>query len=497
MRQFHPSEAGLKCILGAILAVSFAAVSFARMPQTAQGADEREELIVFVQSGTSPVGDAFRSRYLPEIYKIADEMGLDVHVVEARNGSPEEVSVTPLIVFQNYRGRSIYQGRTNTLERIRNFIRTSRFIPQGNAPNRRENIPLWIQGRTRTWAPVKVTGLTGQVPHPHDPKAFAAESLDGIYEGFDKFKLQTNADLGRADRGFYMDFHPYLSGDGTLYLSLALFSQFDCKKPVFESKIYGPWKDRRQLFRQAAGIQEKKVAEIIGNPADGDSFDPVSENTPGKSWEEIGYPLPETPPKKQSSAAIELAVPIEWIFVKSDPNEPPMIQFRFPAPLDHYSGEVTDGSGGIVLAKSRRLDDGATGSIEIDTRTAVTMGNPLLDEAIRGSMMLDSKNHPKATFVIESIKSSGQPIAFGELIPAGINGTFTLKGKSIPLTSAAEFEIIVGEDNAAALLIRSAFRIDLRTFEIEGADGPEPARYTLLFDANFKMKAAESRLRKP
>jgi hypothetical protein len=37
-------------------------------------------------------------------------------------------------------------------------------------------------------------------------------------------------------------------------------------------------------------------------------------------------------------------------------------------------------------------------------------------------------------------------------------------------------------------LIRSAFKIDLRIFGIEEADGPAPARYTLLFDVNFLLK---------
>ena len=35
------------------------------------------------------------------------------------------------MVYQNHRGRSVYQGRTTTPERIRNFIRTSRFVPPG------------------------------------------------------------------------------------------------------------------------------------------------------------------------------------------------------------------------------------------------------------------------------------------------------------------------------------------------------------------------------
>ena len=52
----------------------------------------------------------------------------------------------------------------------------------------------------------------------------------------------------------------------------------------------------------------------------------------------------------------------------------------------------------------------------------------------------------------------------------------------------AEFEPVLGEDQTPMLLIRTEFKIDLRTFDIEGADGPEPVRHTLLFDVNFVLK---------
>ncbi|MBL0715945.1 MAG: hypothetical protein JJV98_19845 [Desulfosarcina sp.] len=107
---------------------------------------EYEQMIVFVQPDRSAVDDAFQSDRLPAIRKIADAMGVRVHIVPAGGGAPPEVALTPLIVYQNHRGRSIYQGRTTTSDRIRNFIRTSRFISQGAEPNRREQIPYGPSG---------------------------------------------------------------------------------------------------------------------------------------------------------------------------------------------------------------------------------------------------------------------------------------------------------------------------------------------------------------
>jgi hypothetical protein len=63
-----------------------------------------------------------------------------------------------------------------------------------------------------------------------------------------------------------------------------------------------------------------------------------------------------------------------------------------------------------------------------------------------------------------------------------------LKGQSIPLTSMTQIEPVMGEDGKPRLLVSGAFKIDLRTFDIEGADGPAPARHMLLFDLNLILK---------
>ncbi|UCF91445.1 MAG: YceI family protein [Desulfobacterales bacterium] len=463
------------------------------MPPLGRAVSEAEQLIVFVQPGVSPVDEVFQARHLPEIRRLAEAMGVAVHVVDAAQRSPAEIAVTPLIVYQNHRGRSIYQGRTTTPQRIQNFIRTSRYVPQGQARLRREQIPVWENGRARIWAPLKVAAVTGTPPEGYDHAAFVTEALQSISEGFQHFRFQKIAELGRADRGFYMDFYPWLSPDGTLYLSLALYSQFHCKQPVFEKKkepLVGPWQERGKLFRTAAALLEEAVTKQISDPDGGDGFDPVSSGIPRASWEQIGFALPFAPQIETAESPAPAAIPQNWILEKSGPTDPLMIQFRFPAPLDHYAGEVAAGRGEFFLPESLQID-GAQGYVEIDTQTAVTMGEPVLDEAIRGSVMLNSKKYPTAKFLVESMTGDGQPIAYGRLTPANIRGIFTLKGKSVPLSSVAEFEPVIGEGGRPRLLVRSAFQIDLRTFDVEGADGPAPARYTLLLDVNFVLKAKD------
>ena len=460
---------------------------FLVLPQGARTATDAGQLIVFVQPNSSSVDDVFRQRSLPEIRKLADAMGVSVHVVDASKGSPAEVALTPLIVYQNYRGRSVYQGRTTTPERIRNFMRTSRFVPQGKERNRRVNIPVWSRGRSRVWAPLKVAPVSGTRPRNYDHDAFVAKALKSIARGFKRFGIQKTAALDRADRGFYMDFNPWLSDDGTLFITVVVFSQFDCKEPVFSKKIIGPWKKYPKLFRQASAAGEDAVVRIASDPASGDSFDPVKKTTPRKSWELIGFALPPAPKAKTAGMAVSAVVPQEWIVAVSGPDDPPMIQFRFPPPLDNYAGEVKSGRGELFLSQNRMVS-GARGFVEIATRDNITMGDSRLDEAIQGSMMLYSKKFPAARFDIEKISGENQSIAYGRLSPAFVAGKFTLKGKSIPLTSMTQIEPVMGEDGRPRLLVSGSFRIDLRTFNIEGADGPAPARHMLLFDLNLIWK---------
>jgi polyisoprenoid-binding protein YceI len=476
--------------LGLLMAAIFCLFIF--IPKNARSASASEQLIVFVQPDISPLAKAFQQNQFPQIGKLAQTLGVDLHVVDACKGSPLSVGVTPLIVYQNHRGRSIYQGRTTTLERIRNFIRTSRFVPQGKAPNRRENIPVWQEGRSRIWAPLKVAAVTGTPPKDYNHDIFVAQALENIVKGFKKFRIQKKVDLGRADRGFYLDFNPWRSRDGTLYLSLVLFSQFDCKTPVFQKKMTGPWADYRKLFQESAAVMENTIARIIKDPESGDSFDPVGINTPQKSWKSIGFPLPPAPKGKTAALNVSAEIPQHWILATSGPDDPPMIQFRFPAPLDNYSGEVTSAKGEFSLSEDLKLDS-ADGMIEIDTRTAITMGDPMLDEAIQGSMLLYTKKFPTARFDVEKITGDGLPLVYGRLSPAAVSGTFTLKGKDVPLNAKMEFEPIIGEDGKPRLLIRGAFTIDLRVFNIEGADGPAPARHMLILDLNFILKERRTR----
>ena len=56
-------------------------------------ASESEQLIVFTQPDVSAVENSFRKNHLPQIRKIAQAMGVSVHEVDARKGSPGQVAM--------------------------------------------------------------------------------------------------------------------------------------------------------------------------------------------------------------------------------------------------------------------------------------------------------------------------------------------------------------------------------------------------------------------
>jgi len=449
--------------------------------------DENEQIIIFVQKSDAEQDRLFRQNDIPKIKKLAREMDIPVSVSGLENGAPPEVKITPFIVYQNYRGRSFYQGRSNTYDRIRNFIRTSRYIPQGKELLVKDRIPIWEMGRTRVWSPLKVASVSGSKPKNYNDEEFKNEAMQAIYDGFHYYKEMKSVSLERADRGFYMDFYPWLSENKTMYLSLAVFSQFHCKDPVFHTQdnpLVGTWENRKEMFQKAAGLLERVVLKCIRDSYKGDGFIPVDGDVKAVSWEALGFPLPPEP-KKEALKSVDIGIPHRWVLKKSESDKTPMVQFRFPAPLDHYSGEAKKGSGEFELPENLN-PSGAKGFVVI-TLHSVTMGDPDLDKVIQSSLILNTKEYPVSKFVIEKGNSEKQTLNYGSPTPAVYQGTLNLKEKSVPLTATVEIEPVLGDKGEPLLIIRGGFEMNLKDFMIDGPDGPEPANHTLLFDVNFTL----------
>ncbi len=445
-----------------------------------------ESLLVFVRGGASPLQERFVAEDLPVIEGLAAELGVPVRVVDlAETGeAPAEVKITPLLVFQDWRGRSVYQGRYATPDRITNFLRTARAMPQGEAPLVREGVPVWRTGRATVAVPLKVTGVTG----PGAGRAEATLDADAFAAAARRFDAVDRVELGRADRLWYANFYPY-AGESGFAVSAELYSQFHCHEPVWTS--FGSPAEASTLPEAFDGAARALEAELVRQLAEspiGDGFDPVAEGVALASWEEMGLGLPERPAGTSAADAAGVELVKGWRIV-ADPDAGPAVQFAFPAPLDGYAGEAGAVSGSLTLASIDAVA-GLSGRIAADP-ASVTMGEDDLDGWIHDGV-LKVNEHPEAAFVIERVDPGDDPaLAFGRPTPMTLHGTFTMKGTSIPLSVPVQLEPFVGEDGGPRLRMDGAWTLGIaEPFGIDGPPGDEDASSKLRFSCRLVFAPA-------
>lgn len=447
-------------------------------------------LIVFQQPGSLTSRD-FEEKTLPRLAAIAAQRGIVVDVRDATKGAPSDVHLTPLIVYQDEKGRSIFRGRYADVDRIAQFLRTAAAAPLAGAPIPYENAAVWHRERLAVVAPIKITGLTGVRPPQFEPAVFAARARRSVLAGLTRFHLERRVALEPADRAFYMDFHPYRDASGRLFVSTAIYSGFDCVTPIysgFDEPVSGSFTQLDEVFARAAKRLEDTVARLSASSPVGDAFEPVSTLLPRPTWEALGLTLPavtaESPGRVPPPAAPKL--PDRWVVDPELSKDPPPLQFRFAPPLDSYSGEVGTISGRIVLGKAARLR-GATGTLDAQTGT-VTMGDKTLDAELK-STILKVARHPTARFVLDPVDVAAAALSPGVPAPFTATGRFSLLGATAPLTVKAQAEPVLAEDGTWRLDVRAAFRVRLlEPFGLHGPDGPAPANDTILFDARFVLK---------
>jgi len=447
------------------------------------------QLVVFQQEGSLAAYD-FTTKALPQLRELAKARGLSLELKDAKAGAPEDVHTTPLLVYQDAAGRSIFRGRSTDLDRIAQFLRTVKAGPLANAETTHENMAVWRRGRAVVIAPIKITGLSGVIPARFDEGEFSASARNAIVSGFTRFRSERRVVTGPSDRAFYMDFHPYRDAAGRLYVSTAIYSGFNCVEPVFlgfAEPVAGDWADRADVFARAGALLEERVAQLSANSELGDAFDPVGRDVPVVSWNALGLALPkaETAPGAPARAATQ-ALPRRLVVNEARPDDPPRLQFRFAPPLDTYNGEVRTLSGTIVLGERSRLR-GAVGTLEAAT-ASVTMGNKTLDAELR-SAMLRVDAFPVARFVIDPVEAADVELAPDVPTPFTATGHLEMLGVSIPLSVNAQAEPALAEDGSPWLDVRARFVLRIgAAFGLKGPDGPAPANDTLEFAVRLALK---------
>ena len=489
MRRFRTDGAGRDPVSwAAIVAAILIHATFGSASVDASVEASADEILtVWIRADGSRFAEAFASDHLPPLRALAEEMGAEFRVIDVTDGAPADIVSTPLVSFVNGRGRSIYQGRYTSLDRLRTFIRTMRFVPQGDAPLVRTDVLMFPYERVKLVTPLKITKLAGARPPDHDDAAFEEEVRDGFARGLRRLAEAARVEVGRGDRLFYFDVHPWLSEEKELYLSAAVFSHFNCKEPIlttYDDPHHAPWSDREALYAQVGNNLEHELERSFGNVAGGDAFRPVPRDAQIVSWSDLGLEIePESESEAEASSVggFEFDEIGNWHVVDPPAGSAPAIQFRFPAPLDNWvgvaplvSGRVKMGAGGLVA--------GATGWVEVDL-TSVEMGEPELDDALQGSAFLHTEEHRHARFRLNEMSAPADPLTAGRQVLGEAGGTFELKGVTVPLSLPLLVEPVVVTFGEPRLLVSGRFTIELdEPFGIQRAEGPPPANNTLIFD---------------
>jgi hypothetical protein len=111
---------------------------------------------------------------------------------------------------------------------------------------------------------------------------------------------------------------------------------------------------------------------------------------------------------------------------------------------------------------------------------------------IHGPTILKAEQFPDAAFEFERIDTSGA-IAFGEVTPGMLVGRFTMKGQTIELSVPVTIEAVVGADGKPRLVFDGRWDTRLmQPFEIEGPDGPEVQRDTLIYVCHIVLAPADT-----
>jgi polyisoprenoid-binding protein YceI len=286
-----------------------------------------------------------------------------------------------------------------------------------------------------------------------------------------------------------MDFYPWVSKEGQLYLSASLFSQFHCKVPIWttgKSPFVGGWKDQEILFKQATARMEEEINKQKINSNLGDDFDSVPNETKIVSWEDLGLKVEEK--KKVANAINNNQIPNDWS-IDSKLGHKGTVLFRLAPPNENYSGFAKTINGNMNLNSSVN-EKKLSGSFKVKM-DSVTMGDIELDSAILGKEMINALSFPVASFDFAyTAKPEDFNLQFGSESIFDVTGKFTFKDKTIPLKVEFSLEPIV-KKNKTILFLNAKFRIDLKVFGLTGAPDESAEKDILEFFIHLEMVGSE------
>lgn len=442
--------------------------------------------LAFGQNGTvvafvnpdAMVDRAFLEENWPVIKEMASDYELDVKLIESEGGLPDEVRITPQLVFQNKYGRSFYVGRYSEYDRLKIFLRSVRSGAKQVAQNTKKDILVKTEGRSRITIPLKVTELTGSAPTGVDAEKLISAFTNSFNGGFDQF-VKMDINFEPTDRAFYVDLHPYVSQDIQLYVSYEIYSQFNCVIPVItrmSEPVVTSLDNYEQSFKNLGNEIEQMILQYTRSATNGDGLSAVS-NENSKSWEELGLRLEDV---KTANRYVKIQkLNPSWSDPKALDAFTPLLQFNFQAPLDSYAGEATELEGRMNW-KGNLL----SGEFFIPTNS-ITMGEETYDENVH-KKYIKIKKFPRATIVFNNQSVKPEELINEPSLIYQLEGILDFMGKSQKIKIRTSFEPFVDQSGQNKLIVFAQFETNIyETFKVKGPDGPQNAKENMSFQAQF------------
>ena len=449
----------------------------------------QEWLFIFTQGKESPKVQALIQALTDSL--VADGLPVKRIELKGQNALPEELTVTPMLIYQNHQGRAIYQGRYTTLNRVRNFVRLQRqhHIPAQAYHKARMLERDWDRGKI--FVDAKITPIKGEALDEAATTAFLEQAWTGIRSALKAFTWRDTTLVPPTALKFYFDFHPYRGKDGKVYVSYDLFSHYDCINPIYSVSGAKAAKQAKpeKAFAQAASALEKALMSQLQKSELGDAYWALPAKTQKISWEEFGYPLPPRPRKDRKQVGDEVPkLAKSWILSEPGEAHAPMLNFHFPPPLQQYAGEVPGLRGELELGEDFKLEK-AKGRFTVDLNS-VTMGIPELDSALYKKMFLVDK-FPTAELEFEGVTGDNGVLKWSRFNLVQIPAKLHFKGKTVEVLLPSQWEPVLKEDGQVYLHTKGFFKLDQlkEAFGLEQPPGPENANNSLVFHFDLLFRA--------
>lgn len=446
---------------------------------TGKKPETSDQLVVFVPDQTSDFYQSLEETAFPVWQQLAEGADLDFRLVSVpTEGTPSEIKQLPTLVFQHETGRNFYYGRYLDKGRIATWLRTGKRRVSDLRTDTKKDLFTVTSGKLIEAVIIKITELEGTQPQEYRQEEFREEVMNRMATSMNSLSRADSVSLLQTDRKVFFDMYPYRSDQGDWYISLAIFSPFDCIDPVYTtgaSPITGTFEE---AIAKAGQTLEQAWLTWKTTDLAGDAYRPVNESATVQTWEELGLGINDSIGTQAGSMP---ANPEGWeagrYQLSHEPGEQPEMVFQFMSPLDGYAGALDSMSGYIEWPSPPQLQ-GLSGSFEVPVR-AVNMGNTGLNIKV-WDKYLKEKRHPQLTLTLPPCIESRE-VADTEPLLVSIPGIMNILGKERPVSVRAEFSPVIGPSQREALQVELQFGLDISDWNINGPDGPDPANHTMQF----------------